>query len=635
MKEDLIKDLNKENQYLDKFPKIENLSNLSEEDKNIIWKYIEKMVATNTFWRGNDRKIAARKKYIENNVYRKLNLESKRKKKKKKQAKKESILKEKNALIEKLYEILILDKKNTLGNIINFINTYGQVKDNEEEFIKYCIDISRKLYISRDYDTKAPNLSREKKSNEEDEDNKSNPIEDQIKQKDLQDKDESELEKQQNKEKDFEVGLEQNEKTRIIKKYFYYILKEIENKYSKYINLFIISYFINKNILDRNINKIFEPTNMDRLFYKEDKLYLYLIKCNRTDLNNRKDEIEYKINNYDLSSKKNIKEILDNLCLRPKKGKEIKNRTNLVDNKTVEQIYSETEEEKEKILKEKLRKFLFSEIFKTSKNKSKEEILNGIIDPLYPLSFWKEFHSCFQYKIEEANYYSLLKSVNQRADRRKEKMRKILDNIFNTLENNNYKFDSKEDREDIEELDNTTKQKIIKFIKLSIPDKNIRNNEEKGKTRQKDLVNKLKEHKIKKCDGYKEGIVHLVTENKVLTEEEKKELDEHLEHCNNCAEYFKALASGNEYINEELEKGKSFPYDKKYDVIEPIKTLTHNEELINYYVQEFINEPNSYTQKNLILAYIKTGNIEKATEFYNKSMEEMYKIINNKEIKNG
>ncbi len=626
-----LDDFSKYEEYtLDKFPEIKDLNYLTDEDKEIIYKCIANMVYSNdnTFLRGNDRKIAARKKYIENNIYRKLNLESKNKKKKKNQEKKEryNVLKEKDALIDKLYEILILDKKNTSGNIISFINTYGQVKDNEKEFIKYCNGISRKLDISRDYDTKAPNLSREKKSNEGYEDNKSNPIEDQIKQKDLQDKCESELEKQQNKEEEFEAGAKQREYRRIINKYLYYIFKEIENKYSKYINLFIISYHIHEDILDRNIN--FEPTDMDRLFYKEDKLYKYL-KLNRTDLNNKKDEIEYKINNYDLSSKKNIKEILDRLCLRPKKGKKIKDRKNLVDNKTVEQIYKKTEEEKKKILKENLRKFLFSEIFKTSGYTSKEEILNGIIDPLF---FWKEFDSYFQYKIEKTSYYSLLKTVNQRADRRKEKMRKILDNIFNSLENSNYKFDSEEDREDIKEIDT---MEFIEVIRLSIPDKNIRNNEEKGKNRQKELVNKLKEHKIKKCDGYKEGIVHRVTENKVLTEEENKELDEHLEHCNNCVEYLKALYDGNEYINEELEKGKSFPYDKKYDVIEPIKTLTHNEELINYYVQEFINEPNSYTQKNLILAYIKTGNIEKATEFYNKSMEEMYKIINNKEIKNG
>lgn len=69
--------------------------------------------------------------------------------------------------------------------------------------------------------------------------------------------------------------------------------------------------------------------------------------------------------------------------------------------------------------------------------------------------------------------------------------------------------------------------------------------------------------------------------------------------------------------------------------MEPIKTLTLNEELINYCEQEFLNEPNSYTQENLILAYIKTGEIEKAKDFYNKSIEEKYKIINNKEVKNG
>lgn len=628
MKEDLIKDLAKENQYLDKFPNIENLSNLSEEDKNIIWKYIKKMVDNKTFFRGNDRKIAARKKNIENKVYRKLNLESKSKKKKKEQAKKEIIFKEKDALIEKLYEILILDKKNTSGNIINFINTYGQVKDNEKEFIKYCKDISRKLDISRDHNPKAPNLSSKgKKGNNkgDDEDNKSNPIEDQIKQKDCQNKYESELEKQQNKEEEFKAGLEQSEDKKIIKKYFYYIFKEIENKYSKYINLFIISYHIHEYILKRN--ESLAPSDMG-LLLKENKLYKYL-KLNRTDLNNKKDEIEYKINNYDLSSKKNIKEILENLCLRPKKGKKIKDRKNLVDNKTVEQIYKKTEEEKKKILKENLRKFLFSEIFKTSRYTSKEEILNGIIDPLY---FWKEFYSCFQYKIEKTNYYSLLKSVDKRADRRKEKMRKILDNIFNSLENSNYKFDSEEDREDIKKIDTI---EFIEVITLSISDKNIRKNEEKGKNRQQKLVKKLEENKIKKCDGYKENIGHLVTENKILNEEAKKELYEHLEHCDNCAKYLKALYDGNEYINEELEKGKYFQYGKKYAVMEPIKALTYNEELINYFEQEFINEPSSYTQENLIVAYVKTGNIEKATELYNKSIEEMYKIINNKEVKNG
>jgi hypothetical protein len=269
--------MEEEKYSLDKFPKIENLNNLSEEYKYIIWKCIENMVKSHTFSRGNDRKIAARKKYIENNVYRKLNLESE--KKKKKQEKKEGyILREKDELIEKLY-VLILDEKNTLGNIISFINTYGQVKDNEEEFIKYCKDISRKLDISRDYDTKAPNLS-EKGNNEEGEDNKSNPIEDQIKQKDWQYKDESELEKQQNKEEELNKMAIQNEQDnelqRIIKKYLYYIFEEIKNKYSKYINLFIISYHINKDILDRNINIKSEPTNMNRLFYKEDKLYKYL-----------------------------------------------------------------------------------------------------------------------------------------------------------------------------------------------------------------------------------------------------------------------------------------------------------------------------------------------------------------------
>ncbi|WP_413854005.1 hypothetical protein [Candidatus Ruminimicrobium bovinum] len=619
--------MEEENYTLDKFPKIENLNNLQEEDKNIIWKCIKNMVYTHNFFRGNDRKIAARKRYIENNVYRKLNLESKSKKKQKKQEKKEGyILREKDELIEKLY-VLILDEKNTLGNIISFINTYGQVKDNEEEFIKYCKDISRKLDISRDYDTKAPNLS-EKGNNEEGEDNKSNPIEDQIKQKDWQYKDESELEKQQNKEEELNKMAIQNEQDnelqRIIKKYLYYIFEEIKNKYSKYINLFIISYHINKDILDRNININSEPTNMNRLFYKEDKLYKYL-ELNRTDLNNKKDEIEYKINNYDLSSKKNIKEILDRLCLRPEKGKQIKDRTNLVDNKTVEQIYRKTEEEKKKILKENLRKFLFSEIFKTSRDKSKEEILNEIIDPL---SFWRNFYSEFRYKIENTTYYSLLEYVDSRADRRKKKIYEILDDIFNTLEDNNYKFDSEEDREIIIELDNTIKQRIIELIKLSMPDKNIRNNEEKGKNRQQDLVKKLKEHKIKKCDGYKEDIGHYITDNNILTEEAKEELQKHLIHCDECLKYLNDLQSGNKYINGELEKGKIF-------VVKPIKTLTLNEELINYCEQEFLNEPNSYTQENLILAYIKTGKIEKAKEFYNKSIEEIYKIINNKEVKNG
>ena len=61
----------------------------------------------------------------------------------------------------------------------------------------------------------------------------------------------------------------------------------------------------------------------------------------------------------------------------------------------------------------------------------KEKILSEILDPL---SFWREFYSSFQYRIEETSYYSLLKSVNQRADRRKKKMCEIFDDICNILD---------------------------------------------------------------------------------------------------------------------------------------------------------------------------------------------------------
>jgi len=608
---------------LDYFPEIKILNNLKEEDKNIIWECIRNMVYTNIFFKGNDRRIVAKKNYIENNVYKKLHLESNNKKKIKQEKKEQyNTLKGKDILVEKLYEILILDERNTLGNIINFINTYGQVKDNKDKFVNYCKQISLKLDISKDYDSKVTSSTEPNKND----DDKDISIESKIG-NDYNSKYVSEYEKQQEEKEELAKNEKQYEEVNELTKYFYYIFKEIENKYSKYLNMFIISYYIHEDILKRNKN--LEPTNMDRLFWKEDKINK-LIR-DRETLIKQKEELEYEIENNDLSLKKNIKNILKELCLRPQEGHQ-KDDKNLVADKTVEKIYKMPEAKKRERLKEKLRIFLLSKVLRNLTKTEKEKELNEILDPL---SFWDKFYSEFQYKIENTTYYSLLESVDSRPDRRKEKMCEILDDIFNNLEGNKYRFDSEEDREIIIELDDMIKRKIIEFIKLSIPNKNIRENKEKGKNRQKVTEKNLKEHKIKRCDGYKEDIGHYITDNDILTEEAKKELQEHLIHCDDCLKYLNDLQSGNKYLNEELEKGKSFQYDKKYNVIEPVKILTHNEEIIEFFEKEFNKEPNNYTCENLILAYIKTGNIKKAEEFYNKSIDEIYEIINNKEVKNG
>lgn len=450
-------------------------------------------------------------------------------------------------LKNELLEILILH-----GKLTEFIDNNGDVKDNPEEFDKFCVDLLKGIFVDKFYIDESLEKYMEQNGAED--------VEEERLGEDMEEKEGRKKKKNDdnlivNKEHNNLLSSVNNDSCNKIKSF---VIENIKNS-EEIKQMFLLTYFI-FNDYKINNNKEKSPSKMHKIL--DNKITARTSQEKENEIRRILDPLDFWID-FEKEFKEEIKnndyyKVLYKLISKPK----IEKKQDYVSEEITRKQYREMN---------RIEKKIFSFI-----DGCKEELNNKI-------------------------------NIKQQLQKDLQILLNNMDENNKVLYENTKEYFNSVSKSSNEELINSLLAKIKPFFLGFI--KNTRKDDIDLK---KEALEKLENKNVNTCGNkiFNNENIFLYAQN-LLVEQEKDVIKKHLENCNKCKAFYYAIKQG---LNYRKKRDKQIFYLLKnpYSVVKKYKTETEylNNLTVEYYNKEFKQNPCDANFYYLILSHINNGNID-------------------------